>query len=85
MPLKDSDILFCSLSHSFKSGTLDRWKKGMCPLKIQDQEYGRTVIRMLEKYEGNEFAFFDDPFEAVTFILLVELMKERDKKEVLGF
>ncbi len=59
---------------------VDRWKKGMRPLKIQDQKYGQTVLNMLEKYKGNEFAFFDDPFEAVTFVVLMELMKEQDKK-----
>jgi hypothetical protein len=59
---------------------VERWKKGMRPLKIQDQKYGDTVIQMLEKYSGNDIGLFDDPYEALTFIILIGLMKEQDKR-----
>lgn len=65
--------------------TVDRWKKGMRPLKIQDQKYGQNVIKILEKYGGTNLAFFDCPFEAVTFLILINLMKERDKRNYRGF
>ena len=59
---------------------VDRWKKGMRPLKIDDQQYGQKVIKILDKYVGNEFAQFDDPNEAVTFVVLIGMMKEQDKR-----
>ncbi len=59
---------------------LDRWKKGMRPLKIDDQVHGQKVIKMLEQYNGNEFGLFDDPYEAVTFVILIGMMKEQDKR-----
>ncbi len=58
---------------------IERWKKGIRPLKIHDMKSGRKVVGMLEKYEGTEFKLFDDPFEAATFILLVGMLKEQDQ------
>jgi hypothetical protein len=57
---------------------IERWKKGTRPLKIHDLKSGQKVVGMLEKYDGNEFKLFDDPFEAATFILLVGMLKEQD-------
>lgn len=56
----------------------ERWKKGIRPLKIQDMEYGNKVVRMLEKYKGDDFRMFDDPLEVTTFILLVGMLREQD-------
>ena len=64
---------------------LDRWKKVMRPLKIQDQKYREHVIKILDKYGGTDLAFFDCPFKAVAFLILINLMKERDKREFRGF
>ena len=55
---------------------VERWKRGTRPLKIDDLEYGINVIRMLENYKGPELAYFDDPLEAATFILLIGVMKK---------
>ena len=57
----------------------ERWKKGIRPLKIQDMEYGNKVVRMLEKYKGDDFRMFDDPLEVTTFILLVGMLREQDQ------
>ncbi|GEM_PF-2937875 len=57
----------------------ERWKKGIRPLKIQDMEYGNKVVRMLEKYKGDDFRMFDDPLLVTTFILLVEMLREQDQ------
>lgn len=57
---------------------IERWKKGTRPLKIHDKKSGQKVVGMLEKHEGTELKLFDDPFEATAFILLVEMLKERD-------
>ena len=35
-------------------------------------------MSILEKYKGNEFAFFDDPYEALVFMILIGLMKEQN-------
>lgn len=56
---------------------VERWKRGMRPLKLDDQHYGARVVRMLEHYKGPELAYFDDPLEAATFILLISLMKDK--------
>ena len=58
---------------------VERWKRGMRPLKIDDQHYGTKVVRMLERYQGPELAYFDDPLEAATFIVLIGLMKEKPR------
>lgn len=64
---------------------VDRWKKGIRPLKIQDQQHGQNMIKILEKYGGTDLAFFDCPFEAVTFLILINLMKEYEKRNYRGF
>ena len=51
----------------------------MRPLKIDDQHYGAKVVGMLERYKGPELAYFDDPLEAATFIILIGLMKEKPR------
>ncbi|HTY14465.1 MAG TPA: hypothetical protein VMC42_02055 [Methanoregulaceae archaeon] len=58
---------------------VERWKRGMRPLKIDDQHYGTKVVRMLEHYKGPELAYFDDPLEAATFIILIGLLKEKTR------
>ena len=57
----------------------ERWKKGIRPLKIQDMKYGNKVVRMLEKYKGDDFRMFDDPLLVTTFILLVGMLREQDR------
>lgn len=57
---------------------IERWKKGMRPLKVHDAKCGHKVVGMLEKYDGSEFGMFDDPLEATTFLLLVGMLKEQD-------
>jgi hypothetical protein len=57
----------------------ERWKKGTRPLKIQDMEYGNKVVRMLEKYKGDDFRMFEDPLLVTTFILLVGMLREQDQ------
>jgi hypothetical protein len=63
---------------------VERWKRGTRPLKVDDLKYGIKVIRMLEHYKGPELAYFDDPLEAAIFILLIGMMRERDRERV-GF
>ena len=76
----DSDPLLMVTVTEWKI-VVERWKKGMRPLKIDDQKYGQLVLSMLEQYNGNELAFFDDPVEAVTFIILIGMMKKHDKEK----
>ena len=63
---------------------IERWKKGTRPLKIHEQKYGNTLVQMLEQYSGNEFGMFDDPVEAASFLLLIGMMKEKDRRNGNG-
>jgi len=58
----------------------ERWKKGTRPLPTHEQKYGHQIVQILEKYNGNGLGVFNDPLEAVVFIILIEIMKERDKE-----
>ena len=58
-----------------------RWKRATRPLKVQDQEYGTRLVRMLEEYGGEEIKRFDAPLEAAAFVVLIGLLKELDSKK----
>jgi hypothetical protein len=59
---------------------IDRWKRGMRPLKIDEQQYGHEVLEMLENYKGHVLGMFDDPLEAATLLILIGMMKEQEKR-----
>ncbi len=60
-----------------------RWMKASKALKKEDQIYGQLVAEMAKKHSSEAFYALDDPLEAAIFSVLVEMMKEKDKKERL--
>jgi len=55
----------------------ERWKRATRPLKIHEQKYGHRLVKMLEEYNGEEIKRFDDPLEAATYIVLIQVLKTR--------
>lgn len=60
---------------------IERWKRGIRPLKIYEQKYGEHLVQLLERYNGPDLRLFDDYLEAVAFILFIGLLKEMDNKD----
>jgi hypothetical protein len=61
----------------------ERWRKASRALKIDDQKYAIRLAEALERHKGPEYAMFDDPLEASVFFLLIEMMKEKEKGQVV--
>jgi hypothetical protein len=58
-----------------------RWLKASRALKKEDQIYGQMVAQMAKKHSSEAFYALDDPLEAAVFSVLVEMKKERDRKQ----
>ncbi len=58
-----------------------RWLKASRALKKEDQVYGQKLSEMVKMHSSEGFYAFDDPLEAAVFSVLVELMKELDKRD----
>jgi len=59
-----------------------RWLKASRALKKEDQIYGQRLAEMVKMHSSEGFYAFDDPLEAAVFSVLVELMKELEKRDV---
>jgi hypothetical protein len=57
-----------------------RWLKASRALKKEDQVYGREVAFMAKKHSSEAFYALDDPLEAAVFSVLVELLRELERK-----
>lgn len=57
-----------------------RWLKASKALKKEDQIYGQMVAEMATKHSSDAFYCLDDPLEAAVFSMLVEMMKEIDRR-----
>jgi hypothetical protein len=49
-------------------------------MKKDDQKYAKELSQMARKHSSEAFYALDDPLEAAVFSVLVELLKERDRK-----
>jgi hypothetical protein len=58
-----------------------RWLKASKALKKEDQIYGQKVADMAKRHSSEAFYALDDPLEAAVFSVLVELIKEQNKKK----
>jgi predicted secreted Zn-dependent protease len=58
-----------------------RWLKASRALKKEDQVYGQKLSEMVKMHSSEGFYAFDDPLEAAIFSVLVELMKELEKRD----
>ncbi len=57
-----------------------RWLKTSKELKKEDQIYGERLAEMARKHSSEAFYALDDPLEAAVFSVLVELLREIEKK-----
>ncbi len=58
-----------------------RWLKASRALKKEDQVYGQSLAEMAKKHSSEAFYALDDPLEAALFSVLVELLKELEKRQ----
>jgi dihydroxyacetone kinase-like predicted kinase len=59
-----------------------RWLKASRALNKDDQIYGQRLAEMIKKHSSEAFYALDDPLEAAIFSVLVEFLKETDRKAV---
>jgi hypothetical protein len=57
-----------------------RWMKASRALKKEEQVYGQKVAEMAKKHSSEAFYALDDPLEAALFSVLVELLKELERR-----
>jgi hypothetical protein len=57
-----------------------RWLKASRALKKDDQVYGQKVAEMAKKHSSEAFYALDDPLEAAVFSVLVELLRELERR-----
>jgi hypothetical protein len=58
----------------------ERWRRAARALKDEDQKFGIMLADAIERRKGPEYAMFDDPLEATFYLLLVQMIKELDRK-----
>ncbi|KUK44342.1 MAG: Uncharacterized protein XD72_1261 [Methanothrix harundinacea] len=59
-----------------------RWLKASRALSKEDQIYGKRLAEMVKKHSSEAFYALDDPLEAAIFSVLIELLKDTDRKAV---
>jgi hypothetical protein len=69
---------YCMVTEADMKQVIERWKRGIRPLKIHEQKYGEHLVQLLERSRGPDLRLFDDYLEAVAFILFIGLLKEMD-------
>jgi hypothetical protein len=60
----------------------ERWTRAAKALREEDQAVALRVVEMAKKHSSEAFYAFDDPLEAVCFSVLIELLKEQDRRHV---
>ncbi|KUK43425.1 MAG: Uncharacterized protein XD72_2187 [Methanothrix harundinacea] len=59
-----------------------RWLKASRALNKDDQVYRQKLAEMVKMHSSEAFYALDDPLEAAVFSVLIELLKETDRKAV---
>jgi hypothetical protein len=59
-----------------------RWLKASRALSKEDQIYSQRLAEMVKMHSSEAFYALDDPLEAAIFSVLIELLKEKDRKPV---
>jgi hypothetical protein len=59
-----------------------RWLKASQALNKEDQIYVQRLPVMVKMHSSEAFYTLDDPLEAAVFSVLIELLKETDRKAV---
>jgi hypothetical protein len=64
--------------------TAIRWHRVKRAMKVEDQAYAEKLSEMIARHEKEHLAVFEDPLEAALFAILIELLKEIDRKKEGG-
>jgi hypothetical protein len=59
-----------------------RWLKASRALSKEDQIYSQRLAEMVKMHSSEAFYALDDPLEAAIFSVLIELLKETDRKAI---
>jgi len=59
----------------------ERWARSSKALKREDQPYGEQLATLAKEHSSEAFIACNDPLEAVTFSVLVEMLKRQDRLE----
>jgi hypothetical protein len=60
----------------------ERWARSAKALKREDQPYGERLATLAKEHSSEAFIACNDPLEAATFSVLVEMLKRQDRLEV---
>lgn len=58
-----------------------RWARSAKALKREDQPYGERLANLAKEHSSEAFIACNDPLEAATFSVLVEVLKRQDQLE----
>jgi hypothetical protein len=59
-----------------------RWLKASRALSKDDRVYGQRLAEMVKMHSSEAFYALDDPLEAAVFSVLIELLKDIDRRTV---
>ena len=59
----------------------ERWARSAKALKREDQPYGERLATLAKEHSSEAFIACNDPLEAATFSVLVEMLKRQDQIE----
>ncbi|KUG19120.1 MAG: hypothetical protein KO206_07675 [Methanomicrobiaceae archaeon] len=62
--------------------TAERWRRARRALRAEDQPYAERLAEMATRHSGAGFYAFDDPLESALFSVLIEILKEIEKRHV---
>ena len=68
-----------SLGIGMKNTAL-RWHRVKRAMKVEDQVYAEKLSAMIAQHAKEQFTAFEDPLEAALFAVLIELLKEIERK-----
>jgi hypothetical protein len=59
----------------------ERWTRSARALKKEDQKYGKELADMAKEHSSEAFVACNDPLEAATFSVLVEILRRQERLE----
>lgn len=62
----------------------DRWAKSARALKKEDRPYGEELAELAKEHSSEAFVACNDPLEAATFSVLVEILRRQDRLDAKG-
>jgi hypothetical protein len=59
----------------------ERWARSARALKKEDQRYGKELVDLAKEHSSEAFVACNDPLEAATFSVLIEILKRQEQFE----